>query len=242
MPAPQLSIVVPVYDEEQVLERTLPAMVRYAERLGRSFELVCVDDGSNDRSAEILARAAARDARMRVESHAHNRGKGAAVRTGVMAARGDLIFFLDADLSTPLEEMQGFIAALESGHDVAIGNRRARGSRITRRQPWIRERLGRGFTLLTCFLLAPGIDDFTCGFKGFRRDAARRVFERASLPGWAFDAEVVVAAREQGLSIAQIPVSWRHEDDSKVRLLPAVLASLRDMWIIYRRRRAGRYR
>jgi len=152
------------------------------------------------------------------------------------------VIFLDADLSTPLEEMQGLLRALDSGSDVAIGNRRAPGSRITRHQPWVRERLGRGFTLMTSWLLAPGIQDFTCGFKGFRRDAARIVFERASLPGWAFDAEVVVVARQHGLSIAQIPVAWRHEDDSKVRLLHAVTSSLRDMLIIFWRRKTGRYR
>ena len=245
MPAqatPGLSVVLPVYNEAQVLDPTLTTLIPFLEGLGRSFEVLCVDDGSRDGSGEILAAWAAREPRVRVETLAENRGKGAAVRHGVLAAEGELILFMDADLSTPLAETPGFVGALDSGYDVAIGNRRAPGSDIRRHQPWLRETLGKGFTVLTRSLLAPGVHDFTCGFKCFRREAARSIFARSTLDGWAFDAELVVIAQELGLKLVQLPVAWHHEDDTKVRLGAAVLGSLRDLFTIWRRRMAGRYR
>ena len=160
----------------------------------------------------------------------------------MLAAAGRFVFFLDADLSTPLDETGAFLAALESGSDVVIGNRRVPGAEITRHQPKLRETLGKGFTLLVNLLLAPGVHDFTCGFKAFRHDAAQRVFERSSLDGWAFDAELVVIAQVQNLKLAQLPVSWHHEDDTKVRLLAAVVGSLIEVGQISLRRLAGRYK
>lgn len=241
-PPPELSLVLPIYNEELVLERSLATIVAFAERLGRAFELVCVDDGSRDKSAAILAQAARRDGRIRALSHAKNQGKGAAVRTGMLAARGQLLFFMDADLSTPLEELNGFIGALEAGYDVVLGNRRIAGASVERRQPWLRETLGKGFTFLTQRLLAPGIQDFTCGFKGFRRAAARAIFARSTLDGWAFDAELVVIAQVQGHRLLQLPVRWRHEDDTKVRLVSAVLGSAAELVQILLNRLRGRYR
>ena len=228
MAAPGLSVVLPVYQEERVLETNLRRTLAHLEELlgGAPFEVLCVDDGSTDGSGEILARLAAEDPRVRVERHPANRGKGAAIRTGMLAARGERVLFMDADLSTPLTEMSALLAALDEGYAVAIGNRRGEGSEITRRQSRVREILGRGFTGLTRWLLVPGIHDFTCGFKAFRGDAAREIFRRSRQSGWAFDAELVLVAHHLGLSIAQVPVRWRHEDGSKVRVLSAVFSSL----------------
>lgn len=242
MTRPELSFVIPVFNESLTLERTFSELVPFLEGLERSFEIVCVDDGSRDDSPRLLAAAAEKDPRIRLFALPANRGKGAAVRLGVLESQGDHVFFLDADLSTPLEETLPFLANLESGCDVVLGNRRAPGSKLSRRQPWLRERLGRGFTWLTQALLAPGVHDFTCGFKGFRREAARSVFERSTLDGWAFDAELVVIAQEQGLKLAQLPVAWKHEDDTKVRLLAAVTGSLADLVRIFVKRKLGRYR
>jgi dolichyl-phosphate beta-glucosyltransferase len=242
---PALSIVLPVYNEELVLERTFSELVPFLERLAGvrgDFEVVCVDDGSRDASPAILARAAAADARVRVLALPENRGKGAAVRVGVLTARGDAVLFMDADLSTPLAELPAFLAALAGGADVAIGDRRAAGSEIRRRQPWLRQTLGKGFTLLTQLLLVRGVHDFTCGFKAFRGATAHEIFRRSTLDGWAFDAELVVIAAAQKKRLAQLPVVWRHEDDSKVRLGRAVLGSLRDLGVIWWRRLLGRYR
>ena len=242
MSAVGLTFVLPVFNEALVLERTFLELIPFLEGIGRSFEVLCVDDGSSDDSLRLLTAASERDERIRVLSLPENRGKGAAVRKGVLEARGEHVFFLDADLSTPLEETRGFLGALDCGYDVVLGNRRAPGSKLDRRQPWIRETLGKGFTFLTRTLLAPGVQDFTCGFKGFRAEAARRVFERSTLDGWAFDAELVVIAQEQGLKLAQVPVSWRHEDDTKVRLVSAVLGSLGELGRIAIKRWRGDYK
>ncbi len=239
---PAISVVLPVYDEAQVLERNLAALVQFLETLRRSFEVVCVNDGSKDASARILDDAAARDPRIVVDHLAKNRGKGAAVRRGMQLARGDFQVFMDADLSTPLAELHGFLGALESGYDVVLGNRRSPGSRIDRRQPRLREWLGRGFTLITRTLLAPGVQDFTCGFKGFRRAASESIFARSSLDGWAFDAELVVIADVQGFKLVQVPVRWQHEDDTKVRLLNAVFGSAVELARIRFKRLRGDYR
>lgn len=242
MTAPSLSFVIPVYNEARVLERTFAELVPFAEGLDRTFEVVCVDDGSVDASPRILAEAAARDERIRVITLPQNRGKGAAVRRGMLEAAGEVILFLDADLSTPLKECPGFLGALDSGYDVVLGNRRSPGSNVTRRQPWLRERLGRGFTLITRVLLAPGVQDFTCGFKGFRREAGREIFRRSVLDGWAFDVEIVVIAQIHGFKLVQVPVGWRHEDDSKVRLFSAVVRSFGELLQIFWNRLRGRYR
>ena len=148
---------------------------------------------------------------------------------------------LDTKPATPLEEMAGFLGALDSGYDVVIGNRRAPGSRITRRQPRVRETLGKGFTMLVRMLLAPGVSDFTCGFKAFRREPAREIFSRVTLDGWAFDAELVVIALVHGYRLAQVPVTWHHEADSKVRVGRAVASSLAGVMRIRWQRLMGRY-
>ena len=240
--APRLSLVLPVYNEERVLETSLAAICGYAGNLGEPFELVCVDDGSRDRSRAILEEAARDDARIRVLVQPENRGKGAAVRCGMLAATGARAFFLDADLSTPLDEIPAFLAALEAGHDVVLGSRRMPGASITRRQPLLRETLGRGFTALTRALVAPGITDFTCGFKAFTREAAQVVFSRSARNGWAFDAELVAIAQEQGLRIAQLPVRWAHVEDTKVRIGSAVFRSFGELLAISARRSRGLYR
>jgi dolichyl-phosphate beta-glucosyltransferase len=253
-PEPYLSFVVPVYNEERVLETSLAALKLYLDQLladrgkGETWELVLVDDGSKDRSVEIARvwiaseAKAGRPGQTRLFQLPTNRGKGAAVRMGMLEARGKFIFFLDADLSTPLEETPGFLGSLESGYEVVLGNRRVPGAHITRRQPKLRETLGKCFTLLVNLALAPGVHDFTCGFKGFERSAAVTIFERSLLNGWAFDAELVVIAQTHDLKLAQVPVAWHHEDDTKVRLLAAVFGSLRDLVTITNNRLRGRYK
>ncbi len=242
MTPPALSVVLPVYNEALVLERTFATLVPFLEALDEDFEIVCVDDGSRDDSLAILRRLAEADPRIRTDALPSNRGKGAAVRRGMLQAEGERIVFMDADLSTPLEELKRFLGALDSDYEVVIGNRRAPGSRITRHQPWIRESLGKGFTTLTRLLLAPGVHDFTCGFKGFRRHAAREIFRRSILDGWAFDAELVVIAQELGYKLAQVPVQWANEEGTKVRLWRAILGSLWELLRIRWRRFRGAYR
>lgn len=249
-PPPFLTFVVPVYNEERVLAQsltTLTAFLRgFARDAGRDeldWQLLLVDDGSTDTSVALVEAFQSAHPELPVDLRKlpANRGKGAAVRDGMLHAAGAFVFFLDADLSTPLDETAGFVGALESGYDVVIGNRRVPGAEITRHQPRVRETLGKGFTLLVNLLLAPGVHDFTCGFKGFRNAAAQAVFRRSSLDGWAFDAELVVIAQVQKLKLAQLPVRWHHEDDTKVRLLAAVVGSLVEVAQISWRRWTGKY-
>jgi len=242
MPAPALSVVLPIYNEEAVLEETLAQLVAALGDLGPSYEVVCVDDGSRDRSVEILETFAAKNPNFRLFFLPRNRGKGAAVRKGMLEADGQTIIFMDADLSTPLGEIARFLGALESGHQVVIGNRHAPGSKITRHQPWIRETLGKGFTMISRLFLAPGVHDFTCGFKAFQKDAAREIFERSTQDGWAFDAELILIAHLKGFKMAQVPVEWRHEKGTKVRLLPAVFGSFKELLAIKLRQLRGGYR
>lgn len=249
-PHPFLTFVVPVYNEERVISASLTTLTAFlgefvagTGRAADDWQLLLVDDGSEDRSVELVEAFQAAHPELPVDLRRlpKNRGKGAAVRDGMLHARGDYVFFLDADLSTPLDETPGFVGALESGYEVVIGNRRVPGAEITRHQPKLRETLGKGFTLLVNLLLAPGVHDFTCGFKGFRREAAQKVFTRSSLDGWAFDAELVVIAQVQQLKLAQVPVRWHHEDDTKVRLVAAVVGSLVEVAQITWRRWTGKY-
>ena len=238
----ELTVVLPVFQEERVLAATLEALVADLERRATRFEIRVVDDGSTDRSPEIASRAAAGDPRIVALRAEENRGKGAAVRIGMLGARGTRCVFMDADLSAPLSELDGILAALDEGFDLAIGSRRAPGAHIERHQPRLRELLGKGFTALTRTVLAPGVDDFTCGLKGFRHEAAHSIFAVSALDGWAFDAELIAIARAQGWSWKQVPVRWHHEEDSKVRVVSAVVGSLRDLARILVRRARGAYR
>ena len=241
MTALGLSLVLPIYNESEVLERNLTQIVRHLDGLGESFEVVAVDDGSKDDSLAILERLGADEPRLSIERMDRNRGKGSAVKHGVLQAKGERVLFMDADLSVGVEAIGPLLQALDD-HDVAIGSRRVPGARITRRQPWLRETLGRCFTTLTRSLVAPGIYDFTCGFKAFRAQAARSIFERVTQGGWAFDAELIVIAQVQGLSIAQVPVDWRHEDGSKVRVGSAMFESLGELLRIRSKKKKGLYR
>jgi len=239
---PRLTLLLPVYNEAARLESSLARLIAHAEALGESFEILCVDDGSRDDSADRAATFAQRDPRVRAVAQPINRGKGAAIRTGFEQARGDRIVFMDVDLSTDLSATEDVLAALDSGADVVLGSRHHSRARIEQRQPVLRESLGKFFRRAVGAYFARGDFDFTCGFKGFRRAAARSIARRMTIERWTFDVEIVVIARAHELRIEQVPVVWRHEGGSKVRVLHAVFTSLRDLARIALRRAVGGYR
>jgi dolichyl-phosphate beta-glucosyltransferase len=202
-------------------------------------EVIVVDDGSTDRTAEIAREAGSRvppNVSFRLLQHERNRGKGAAVRTGALAARGDYILSFDADLAMPPEEASKLVAALDAGAGVAAGTRvRPEGGDMRASQPAWRRIGGRLFGMVRRRLLLPDIKDTQCGFKAFRRDVAQAVFSRQQLEGWAFDPEVLYIARKLGYEIAQVPVEWRHVGESRFRLGPRT--ALREIGDLLRIRR-----
>jgi dolichyl-phosphate beta-glucosyltransferase len=221
---PELSVVIPAYNEAERLPPTLATLLAYLRGRGARFEILVVDDGSSDGTAE-RARAAGGDA-VAVLSNDVNRGKGYSVKRGMLAARGARRLLTDADLSTPIQELTRLEAALADGHDVAIGSRAVPGARIEVRQPWCRENLGRVFNLLVQAVVLPGIEDTQCGFKLFTAAAAEQAFAGSRLSGFAFDVEVLYLARRAGRRIAEVPIVWRNDAASRVGNLKGFLAFL----------------
>jgi dolichyl-phosphate beta-glucosyltransferase len=210
---PSLTVVVPAYQEEA---RIGPTVARIREHLdGRDFELIVVDDGSRDRTIEVATAAADGDPRVRVLAQPRNRGKGAAVRAGMLAAQGDRVLFSDADLATPIEELAKLEERLDRGADIAIASRALPDSDIRTRQHPGREMMGRTFNVIVRALVLGGIKDTQCGFKLFTRAAAQDLFGRATLDGFAFDVEILLLARGRW-RIEEVPVVWHHVEESKV--------------------------
>ena len=214
-----LSIVVPAYNEEDRISDTLPAIWSYADQHFASFELLVVDDGSSDSTASIVEEFARTHAGTRLVTYGSNQGKGHAVRTGMLEARGEMALFSDADLATPIAELENLLAKIHEGCDVAIASRTAKGAELVVRQPWYRELAGRTFNLLVQLVAVPGVHDTQCGFKLFRRAAYRDVFSHCQENGFAFDIEVLHVALSLGHKVAEVPVHWMHREGSKVRLV-----------------------
>jgi dolichyl-phosphate beta-glucosyltransferase len=214
--SPALSIVIPAYNEEQRLPRTIEQIERYLEGRKISYELIIVDDGSTDGTRQVMDAAAQRNNRIRLEALPANRGKGRALAAGVAVARGDEVLVTDADLSTPIEELEKLDAALKAGADVAIGSRAVKGSQIEIPQPVYRVLMGKVFNLIVQVVLLPGIWDTQCGFKLFRADVAHPVFAGLTTDGFGYDPEVLYMAKRRGMKIVEVPVVWRHSAPTKV--------------------------
>ena len=238
MTAPRLSVVIPAFNEAERLPRTLARVNAYLSARGADYEIVLVDDGSTDGTAES-ARAAG-GAALTLLRHQPNRGKGYAVRRGMLAARGVLRLMTDADLSTPIEDLSRLEAALVGGHEVAIGSRAVPGAKVEVRQPWYREAMGRLFNRLVRLLVLPGLYDTQCGFKLFTAQAAEAAFRPALLDGFSFDVEALFIARRLGLGIAEVPVTWRNDAATRVGLLRGAQAFL-DLLRIRANEWGGRY-
>ena len=212
-----LSVVVPAYNEELRLPRTIEQIEAYLAGRKLDHELILVDDGSADGTRRVMEAAARAHPAVRIEVLPHNRGKGRALAVGVEAARGDQILVTDADLSTPIEELEKLQAGLAGGAGVAIASRAMKGSRVEVSQPAYRVLMGKGFNLIVQAVLLPGIWDTQCGFKLFRGDVAHSVFENLVTDGFAYDPEVLYRARKQGVKIVEVPVVWRNSAPTKVR-------------------------
>ena len=222
---PYLTLVMPAFNEAARLPAGLDRVIAFLRAQPFDAEIVVADDGSTDATAAIV-RGRAIDmpgnVTLKLVKNARNLGKGAAIRTGVLAARGRYIFYLDADLATPPEDALKLLAVLEGGVPVAIGTRiQPDGSDMRASQPAQRRLAGRLFTFMRkAMRVLPDIDDTQCPMKGFDHDVAREVFQRQRLSGWIFDAEVLYVGRSLGFRIVSVPVTWRHVDGSRLRVRP----------------------
>jgi dolichyl-phosphate beta-glucosyltransferase len=238
-----LSIVVPAYNEARRLPVLFAALEGDADRQARLaglelVEVLVVDDGSTDETPELLEKRASEDARLRVIRLERNRGKGAAVRCGVLAVISPYVLVTDVDLSTPLSELATLKAALEEGNDLAIGSRGLPLSRIAVHQPRHRELMGKSFNALLRLLTGLPYHDTQCGFKLFRSQNTRVLFELQQIEGFAFDAELCLNASRLGLPVAEVPVAWNDNRDTKVKLLRSSSRMALDLfriWLVARR-------
>jgi len=240
-PQPDLSIVVPAYNEQGRLEPTLRAYLRYCCERDRSVEVIVVDDGSTDATTPLVERLTAEFAELRLIRLAQNQGKGYAVRSGIVNARGRRILFADADGATPIEEIERLDAALDAGADLAIGSRAVASTEVHVRTRLHRRLIGRIFHLLVRLTGVRGISDTQCGFKLFRGAVAHVLFSRMRTSGFSFDVEVLMMARLCGHRIAEVPVNWTHQPGSRVNLVTDSVRMAADLVRIRLRRLKGQY-
>jgi len=236
-----LSIIFPAYNEAGGLHSALESARCYCEQERLDAEIIVVDDGSRDETAAIAREFAQRHPIVRVLSHTPNRGKGYAVRQGMLAATGRYRLFLDVDLATPVEEIPKLLDALDRGAGAALGSRHLPASQIEVKQRLLRRLMGSAFRGLARLILRLPVTDFTCGFKAFRASAAERLFAALTEPGWAFDVELILAAFRWGMQVEEVPVRWRDVAHSAVAPLSAALESLRALLRIRSRDRKGLY-
>lgn len=231
-PAGDVSIVIPAYAEERRIGPTVRALCAYARGFPQLTEVLVITEPSGDRTAEVAREAAGGDLLVRVVENTEHRGKGFAVRTGMLQAAGEILFFMDADLSVPLRYVGPFVAHLEAHPETAaaIGNRRHPASVISKRQHFLRERAGRGFNQVVRALGLSVSKDTQCGFKVFRREAAREIFSRAQIDGFAFDAEALLLAQKLGLLVDELPVEWINDEETKFDPWRDGWRSVRDLW------------
>jgi len=218
-PQPDLSVVIPAFNEQGRLEPTLRAYLGYFRARGRDVEAIVVDDGSTDATTPLVERLAGELSEVRLIRLAQNQGKGYAVRSGVVNARGRRILFADADGATPIEELERLDAALDAGADLAIGSRALQATDVQVQSRLHRRLIGRAFHLLVRLTGVAGIADTQCGFKLFRGPVAHVLFSRMRTTGFSFDVEVLMMARLCGFQIAEVPVNWTHQPGSRVNLV-----------------------
>lgn len=220
-----ISIIIPVFNEENRIRQNLETINSYAKSSKEPIEILVVDDGSTDQTPKILEEYKAKFG-IKVITQTPNQGKGAAIRTGVSNATGEKILFTDIDLSVPIETLDSFNEAMTEDVDIVIGSRENPDSKIEAAQSWLRETAGYSFTILTNAILQVGVSDFTCGFKLFKREAARKIFSHQQIKRWAFDAETMYLAKKYEFKIQEMPVTWRHNEGSKVKFPEALIDSM----------------
>ena len=216
---PEYSIVIPAYNEGARLSNTLNRVLAYVSAQRWDAEVIVVNDGSRDRTADMVREYAQNHPSLRLLENPGNRGKGYSVRNGMLNAKGKLLLFSDADLSSPIEEAPRLFDALRSGADIAIGSRWLRPEMQTQRQSLLRQFYGRLFNLVLRVVLGLKYKDTQCGFKAFTRQAATKIFPLQNIERWGFDPELLFLARKAGFKVVELPVEWAHVEGTRINAL-----------------------
>lgn len=216
---PTYSFVIPAYNEGARLGATLEKVLAYVHAQGWDAEVIVVNDGSRDHTPEIVRNFAQKDPALRLVENPGNRGKGYSVRNGMLHARGHIVLFSDADLSSPIEEAPKLLRALDQGADIAIGSRWLRAETQTQRQPLYRQLFGRIFNLLLRLTLGLRFKDTQCGFKAFKQPAVQAIFPLQKIERWGFDPEILFLAQKFGFRIEEVPVAWGHSGGTRIHPL-----------------------
>lgn len=235
-----LSLIIPAYNEGKIIQETLNRVFKFLSKKHFSWEVIVIDDGSADNTADLITDFADKNKRIRLVKLKKNRGKGAALRAGVEKAKGEYVIYSDADLSVPLRYLDELIKELKE-NDVVIGSRRVKGAKILAHQSWMRENMGRFYTFLSRVVTGVCVSDFTCGFKGFRGKTVKDIFKRALLGRWAYDSEILFLAKKLGYKIREVPVEWRNREDTRVVLGNAIITSFVDLFRIRINDLLGKY-
>ncbi len=241
MSYPQFSIVIPAYNEAARIPATLDAVVACVRNRGWSAEVVVVNDGSRDATADVVRGFSSVHSEVRLLENPGNHGKGYSVRNGLLRSLGEIVMFTDADLSAPIEEAQGLFDAIARGADIAIGSRWLERSRQTIRQPLYRRFFGRCFNAVTRAVMGLPFADTQCGFKAFTRAAAQTVCQLQTIDRWGFDPEILFIALKRGYRIEEVPVSWAHDERSRISYLKDGMRMLEDIAIVRWNALLGRY-
>lgn len=228
-----LTIVIPVYNEEKNINSTVENIENYMSKKDIQHDVIIVDDGSVDNTESVVNGILSRYPSVSFLKLGKNCGKGKAVRTGMLKGNGDYILFMDADGSTSIEEFERIVPLIKQNKAIIIGTRKVQKAEVIEHQPFFREFLGKGFTMLSNFITQAHVSDFTCGFKCFSKKAAKDVFSKAVINDWSFDAEILHIARRLGYKLTEIPVRWKNNKASKVKILRDVLSSSKGLFCIW---------
>jgi dolichyl-phosphate beta-glucosyltransferase len=235
------SIVIPAYNEGARIGKALTEILRCVSEQGWRAEILVVNDGSTDDTARQVKEFAAHNPMVRLLENPGNRGKGYSVRHGVLSASGEIVLFTDADLSAPMEEAKLLFAAIHQGADIAIGSRWLERSRQTFKQPLYRQFFGRCFNVITRLVMSLPFADTQCGFKALRQPVARTIFQLQRVDRWGFDTELLFIALKRGYVIREVPVTWGHDERSRISYLKDGLKMLEDVSFIRWRAMTGAY-
>jgi len=213
-----LSVVIPAYNEEKRIKKTLLEADKFLSSRNYSYEIIVADDGSSDGTVELIKNLSKDIKNLRVIDNQENHGKGYVVRQGLMEAKGKYRLFMDADNATTVNQIQNLLPFFKEGYDVVIGDRELKESRIEKHQPFYKEMLGDLGNLLIQALAVPGIKDTQCGFKCFSAELVESVFPKLKIDRWGFDIEILALARKSGYKIKTVPVVWANDEESKVSM------------------------